>query len=314
MNNKNFDFLIQEIEQKDLTALKILSKNNGGNPNMDEQYFEHVYFNTPSNSQSLWKVVVDNEIEGFATTNNFEFVINDKKCLCAMPQNVLTSVKLRGKGLFNKLYNQTENDNLNNKNVNYFLTFTNDLSTPIFLNKFAYKKGKCPHLLVFISNPLNFISKKNYNRIYDFNTVNFNGLFTFANALSKSKEFYLWRYKLYSRDSLHIISITTETIIIGYAVFLVQKKKGIKFLILSDIIFYKQENLFKIIEVCKSYTATNFYPFFIMFEIETSAKKIKSRIKLKDRFNFLVKGKTSEENDMLSKNKFNLFFGDIDIV
>ena len=314
MANKNIDFSIEKIVHKDLPALKILSFNNGGNPNMDEHYFEHIYFNNPSNSQSLWKVVVNSEIEGFATTNNFDFCINNKKCLCAMPQNVLTSVKLRGKGLFNKLYHQTEYDNLNNKKVDYFLTFTNDLSTPIFLNKFSYIKGKCPQLLIFISNPLKVALKKKYRRIEDFNSINFDQQYQFDNALSKSKEFYLWRYKLYDKSKIHIISITENDTIIGYAVFIIQKKKGIKFLILADLIFYKQTDLLEIIEVCKIYTAKNFFPFFIMFDLNVNIKKNKSTIILKDRFNFLVKGKTPEENEMLREKSFNLFFGDIDIV
>ena len=314
MAYQNIDFSIERIVHKDLPALKILSYNNGGNPNMDEHYFEHVYFNNPSNSQSLWKVVVNSKIEGFATTNNFDFRIDNKQCLCAMPQNVLTSVKLRGKGLFNKLYNQTEYDNLNNNKIDYFLTFTNDLSTPIFLNKFNYVKGKCPQLLIFVSNPLKVSFKKKYRRIEDFSSINFDQQYRFDNALSKSNEFYLWRYKLYDKNKIHIICITENNTIIGYAVFLTQKKKGVKFLILADIIFYKQTDLKQIIEVCKTYTAKNFFPFFIMFDLDANIKKNKLTIILKDRFNFLVKGKTLEENEMLSKKKFNLFFGDIDIV
>lgn len=314
MGDKNIDFSIEKIVHKDLPALKILSFNNGGSPNMDEHYFEHVYFNNPSNSKSLWKVVVDSEIEGFATTNNFDFCIDNKKCLCAMPQNVLTSLKLRGKGLFIKLYNQTEYDNLDNNKVAYFLTFTNNLSTPIFLNKFNYIKGKCPQLLIFIANPLKVSFTKKYRRIKDFNSINFDLQYQFDNALSKSKEFYLWRYKLYDKSKIHIISITEGNTIIGYAVFIIQKKKGVKFLILSDVIFYKQTDLKQIIEVCKTYTAKNFFPFFIMFDLDATIKKNKLTIILKDRFNFLVKGKTPEENEMLSKKNFNLFFGDLDIV
>ena len=314
MGHASIDFTIERIRIADLSALKVLSKNNGGNPNMDEHYFEHVYFNNPFHSQSLWKVVVDNEIEGFATTNNFEFVINSQKCLCAMPQNVLTSVRLRGKGLFNKLYNQTEYDNLNDRNVQYFLTFTNDLSTPIFLNKFGYYKGKCPMLLVFISNPLKLAVKKKYQRIENFNSINFTELYAFENALCKSKEFYIWRYKLYNKTNCHIISITDNNSIIGYAIFIVQKKKGIKFLILSDIISYKKENISQIIEVCKTYAIKNLFPFFIMFQLDVDMRKSMLTIKLKDRFNFLVKGSNIEENEMLSRKNFNLFFGDIDIV
>ena len=162
MNNELIDIKLEKIEKTDLSELKTLALENGGNKNMHEHYFEDVYFNNPSKSHSLWKAVVDNRIEGFATTNNFECELDNNNFLVAMPQNVLTSVKLRGKGMFNKLYYKTEHDNIQNNKVDYFMTFTNKLSTPIFLTKFGYLKGKCPDLLVFLSNHLHLIIKKKY--------------------------------------------------------------------------------------------------------------------------------------------------------
>ena len=234
--------------------------------------------------------------------------------LVAMPQNVLTSVKLRGKGMFNKLYYKTEHDNIQNNKVDYFMTFTNKLSTPIFLTKFGYLKGKCPDLLVFLSNPLHLIIKKKYCRIDSINSVRFDTSFKFNNSFNKSPEFYLWRYKLYDKKNLHIISIAEFGNIVGYAFFVSQKKKGIEFLILSDIISFNQEHLGLIIDQCKIYTAKNFFPFFMMFDLDNSTAKNIFTLTLKNRFNFLVKGKTLEESNMLSTKSFNLFFSDIDIV
>lgn len=311
---KQFSFYIDKIELRDLTELKVLSINNGGNPNMDEKYFEHIYFNNPSKSKSLWKVIVDSRIEGFATTNNFEICVDKKKYLCAMPQNVLTSLKLRGQGLFKKLYDCTEKDNLVNNKVDFFLTFTNALSTPIFINKFGYLRGRCPNLLLFPINLLNLFIKKNYKRIYEFDSIIFEKKYQFNNAISKSKEFYIWRYKLYDKKNLHIIATYDNEELIGYAIFIVQHKRGVNFLILSDIILYDLKKFAKVINVCKVYTSKNGFPFFIMFEMTYYQKKGLCSITLKNRFNFLVKGKTIKENDMLSNLNFNLFFGDLDII
>ena len=314
MDNKDIHYLIQKIEKADLPELKTLALENGGNKKMHEHYFEHVYFKNPSNSKSLWKVIVNKAIEGFATTNNFKFTLDGNNYLVAMPQNVLTSVKLRGKGLFNKLYSETERDNIENNKVDFFMTFTNKLSTPIFLNKFGYLKGKCPDLLIFISNPFDLLSKRKYHRIASIDSIKFNTDFKFNNSFLKSAEFFLWRYKLYDINNLHIISITENEIIIGYAFFIVEKKKSIKFLILSDIISFKQENLNLIIKQCKIYTTKNYFAFLMMFDLNIERTKDILTFTFKDRFNFLVKGKISEESKMLSTKSFNLFFSDIDII
>ena len=52
----------------------------------------------------------------------------------------------------------------------------------------------------------------------------------------------------------------------------------------------------------------------MMFDLENSIAKNIFTLTLKNRFNFLVKGKTLEESNMLSTKSLNLFFSDIDIV
>ena len=138
--------------------------------------------------------------------------------------------------------------------------------------------------------------------------------FRFNNALVKSYEFYLWRYKLYHTNDLHIISISDNGKILGYSFFIVQKKKGIKFLVLTDIICFDEKKMNLIIKQCKIYTASKHFPFFVMFDLEGYIPKTILTLKLKNRINFLVKGKTVQETKMLSNIKFNLFFGDLDIL
>ncbi len=306
------DFVITRIDRSNIEEINNLALANGGSDKMQGGYFEHLYFNNPSNSNSLWKVTLDNKIEGFAITNNFKFFIDDKICNVALPQNVLTSVKLRGKGLFNKLYNKTELDNIETNEIDYFLTFTNELSTPIFLSKFGYSKGLCPNLLIFIFNPLHLITKAKYKRISNINEIDFERMVIYSNALYKSKEYFIWRYQFYDKNSLHILAIYDDSEIIGYVFFVKKRKKGISFLILADIVVYDLKNISKIINSSKNYVSRQLFPFSIMLNINFNRNSL--AITLKNRFNFLVKGKTKEETKDLSNKNFNLFFGDLDII
>lgn len=308
------DFELSKVTESDYTAMYNLILNNGGNKNLTEDKLQHWYSDNPSKSNSLWKVVVEDAIEGFATTNNFRYIIENRECLVAMPQNVITSLKIRGKGLFNKLYFKTELDNIENNNVAYFLTFTNKLSTPIFLKKFGYLKGKCPSLLITLFNPLNLFFKKKYKSVENLNSIDYFQFYHFNNSMLKSKEYFQWRYYKYTEKKLRIITVLENKKEIGHAILLVEKKKGIKFLVLSDIICYTPENIPLIINACHAYTAKNYFPFMIMFDIDHKINKGIFTLTIKERFNFLVKGKTVEETEMLSLINFNYFFGDMDIV
>jgi hypothetical protein len=310
----NADFTFSKIVQADKTAMKNLAYNNGGNKKLTEDNIEHWYFNNPFNSHSLWKVEVNGIMEGYATTNNFRYYIDNKECLVAMPQNVLTSVNVRGKGLFNKLYYKTEADNIEENKVDYFLTFTNEMSTPIFLNKFGYVRGKCPLSLITFLNPVDFFAKKKYKRVENLASIKTDPIFHFDNTMQKSIAYFQWRYKKYTPENLHVIAVTEDQQTIGYAFLKGEKKKGIRFLILADILCAKEEHIRLIVEACRIYTTRNFFSFMLMFDIPTGLNKRLLKTSVKDRFNFLVKGKTQEETKMLSEKEFNFFLGDLDIV
>ncbi len=311
----NQDFTLSKIIPEDKTEMKKLASNNGGNQNLSEAFIDHWYFNNPSNSKSLWKVVMDGSIEGFATTNNFKFNIDNKECLVAMSQNVLTSTKVRGKGLFNKLYLKTEEENIEENKVDYFLTVTNKLSTPIFINKFNYVRGKCPLVLLTFFNVFDLFSKIKYKRLSDINSIDFpHTHYCFNNAMKKNRDHFKWRYNKYATDKLHVIAILEHAKTIGYAILKSEKKKGVKILILMDIICVSEESIPLIIEGCYVYTTKNYFLAMLMFDIYGKLKRKKNQLSFKEKFNFLVKGKSQEDTKMLSQTNFNLFFGDLDIV
>jgi len=312
--NKEFQF--EKIEEKDFFEIQELAIKNGGNLNLNAITLKHQYIANPSKSFSLWKVVTQNKIEGYATTNNFNFIIENKKVIVGMPQNVLVSEVVRGGGLFGKLYNFTEKENREEKGIDTFLTFTNGMSTPIFLKKFEYLKGMCPNLIFYISS-IQFLKKaikyaviKNVSKI-DFE--NFNELLQLENALIKNKVYFNWRYKAYDEKKLRILKVSKENKIIGFGILKVEKKKGISFLLLMDIITISADYIFDIINVCRHYCSKNMYVGLLSFEL-SNVKYPTSSLKLtfKNRFNFLVKGKTEIKTEKLSQLNFNFYLGDMD--
>ncbi|HMG82918.1 MAG TPA: hypothetical protein VK559_07770 [Ferruginibacter sp.] len=309
------EFTIEKIIKKDLPEISALALNNGGNQRLTETYIENWYLNNPSNSVSLCKVVNNKgAIEGYATTNNFMFTIEGKPSLVAMPQNVLTSLKVRGKGLFNKLYFKTESDNLEENKVDCFLTFTNKLSTPIFLNKFAYEKGLCPAILFTPFNFFDLLSSYQFKRLTAIDQMVFSSIYSFDNAIQKDEAYFKWRYKLYTAKELHLVEIKEKSIIIGYAFLKATQKKGIPYLFLMDIIAEKKDNIAVVIEACFTYSSKQFFSGVVMFDGAFDIKKRTARIRLQNRLNFLVKGKTPALTAHLSQVNFNFFFGDLDIV
>jgi hypothetical protein len=306
------DFTFRKLTLTDAIEIQNLALNNDGNKDLTESIIEHWYFKNPSGSNSLWKVILDEKIEGYATTNNFRYNINEKDCWVALPQNVLTSTKIRGKGAFGKLYFKTEIENIEENKVDYFLTMTGAMSTPIFLNKFGYLRGRSPSLLMKFFTPTLLFSKKKYKKTEDLNSIIYTTNFSFNNSRQKSFEYFMWRYGNCTKKNLKLISIFEKEELIGYAFLIVKKKFGIKFLILADIICEKKENVPLVIDACHVYATKSFFPFMTMFEISCNCKKSGINLVLKNRFNFLVKGKTKEDTEMLSSLNFNFFLGDLD--
>jgi hypothetical protein len=309
------EFTIEKIIKADLPAISKLALNNGGNQRLTESYIQNWYLENPSNSISLCKVVdKEGNIEGYATSNNFMFTIEGKSSLVAMPQNVLTSLKVRGKGLFNQLYFKTESDNLIENKVDCFLTFTNKASTPIFLNKFFYERGQCPDIIFTAFNFLDLFSSFECRRLSSINEIIFTSIYMQDNAMQKNVAYFKWRYKMYTDKELHIIEVKKKGIVIGYAFLKVITKKGIKCLLLMDIISETDKNFSGIVKACFAYAARKVFIGIIMFEGAFVIRKRVARIRLKNRLNFLTKGKTPEFTQHLSKLNFNFFFGDLDIV
>ena len=83
---------------------------------------------------------------------------------------------------------------------------------------------------------------------------------------------------------------------------------------LTDMIYRNQQEINDIVDACKKYTVHHFYAMMMMFGLEGSVKRGLTTIVINNRFNFLVKGKSTQDTRILSEKTFNLFLGDTDFI
>ena len=308
------NYNISEISSADYEQIEQLAKCNGGNVNLNASYINHWYNENPSRSVLLYKVCVGDVIEGYATTNNFEYTLLQNKMLAAMPQNLLTSKRIRGRGLFGELYKKLEAENHTRHKVDCFIVFSNAMSTPIFLKKFDYLKAQCPLVYFYFFNPVNLLKQNRYRELSSLTEIDFNLIRNKNNGLIKSEAYFNWRYSNYTPKTIRIISIVKDGVQIGYAILKSHKKKGIPFLVLMDLIYPEESYYDELITQCCIYATKNFFSGILLFESSESSNKKHWGITMKDRFNLLVKGKSPELTNSLSKIKYSFLFGDLDIL
>lgn len=312
-----FEYRLEKVQESDCSEIEVLAHNNGGNKRLNLSFVKHWYFNNPSGMFSFWKAMVDESIEGYAATNNFVYSINGKPVNVAMSQNVLTSEKVRGRGLFNKLYYQTESENTEAHAVEAFLTYTNSFSTDIFLKKFGYSRGKCSDLLFYPFHPLLAFAKKNWTEIEQINAdaeQKIANIYHFDNAMLKNWNHLKWRYRNYQPGELRIIEVNHKTGIAGFAILKIQKKKGIKMLLLMDLVATTPSAIKTLIASCVQFASAKKFAGLLMYDLHNEpTPKTWYKLRLKNRFNFLVKGLSTEQTHQLSITNFNMFFGDMDI-
>ena len=200
------------------------------------------------------------------------------------------------------------------KNVNFYITFTNKLSTPIFLKKFNYVRGKCPNIIIIPT--INFYFKKiNINRVYKFDKIYLSKYNSkkYNNAIYKDEEYFKWRYEKSIFDDLHILEFKENEVIEGYVIIKFSYRKKIKVCYLLDTIGeFNSQTLKKL----KKYIFFNNTYLLLILENDQLQfiNKNKIYLKFKNQFNFLVKEISENKKFKLSKINLNLSFGDIDFI
>ncbi|GAA4321234.1 hypothetical protein [Flaviaesturariibacter amylovorans] len=313
MSHPNPEPVFASASLEEADRLHALARANGGNENMTADFIRHWYFANPSGSFSFQVVHLNGAPEGYATTNNFRYRVNGQERLVAMPQNVLTSGALRGKGMFGKLYFRTEQDNAGH-GVDTFLTFTNEMSTPIFLQKFGYRRGRCPDVLLYPFGAGVLFSGYRFRRLPGIDAVAFPPqLYQLDNAAIKSPEHYRWRYANYPTGVIHVVEVTKGGQVTGYLLLKREQKKGIPFLLLMDVIAADEARFVTTLKAAPAYGARALAAFVLLYDPGLPVPGGLHK-RIRNRFNFLVKGKGEAETERLATTEFRFFFGDMDIV
>ncbi len=289
------------------------------NSQVTSSYLKSWYWEKPSGSSSVIILVDGEEVLGVSTSNNFDMLINGELKRAAFPQKVVTSQQVRGKGFFSKLYWTNEKDNYENEGVDINLTFTNHLSTPIFLKKFGYHEGVSPDVVI-LSPVLNRQSLEIIEH-QDFESIQVNGFqFAHANSINKSLAYFKWRYsdeKALDKKGYGIFEIKRKGTVLGVVVVKKIKKKGIPVLALVDVLLKHSNDVNDIIQACRYMVLKQGSLGLMVLDndfIHSSVETVKLKYVIKNQLNFLVKGRKEEETQVLSKTKFNFWFGDLDFI
>jgi hypothetical protein len=301
--------------QAELDAVACLINREEGTRIISSAYLRWWYFQNPSQSFSFVHVQREGSIEGLATTNNFRIDIDGRYALAAMPQKVLTSRAVRGKGYFGRLYRQTEAENISH-GVDCFLTFTNSMSTPIFLEKFGYRRGISPS--VFVVPALFSFFRRSFYRLanqFDENYLCRDDLIHTENSLCKGAEYFKWRYFGYEDSQfvvLNLVGRNSENE--GYVIL---KRKVVMFVplyVVMDIITHSQPNAIKLLQESLNYAIKNLAFGIMILEnnIFPNGPPFALCMKRRNKFNFLVKARTDRLTEKLALVRFNWFAGDLD--
>lgn len=313
---------IVKATENDVADLQILIREEN-NQDISAQYLRDWYWRNPFESSSVICCEKGGRKLGMASTNNFRMQIDGENVLVAFPQKVLTSSEIRGQGYFSKLYFENEKDNLGNKGVDLFLTFTNQMSTPIFLKKFAYKTGQCPDTIILPSWLFFLIGRAAKMKVKDqFETQFLDELkpLAYHNSVVKDKSYLNWRYNLAPAKKGHTyvkIEVTRDQKILGYAVVKKMVKKGIPMLVIADLIVHRIEHAADVIRQACYYGTIKGCLAVTLLDNEMVGPvlaRFKWKVVKSNALNFLVKGKSEQSTEQLTKTHFNFSFGDLDFI
>lgn len=303
----------READVDDLPALADLMRREKLDAHVTADQLRHWYFDNPHGSHCIRVAMRGDRIEGMATTNNFRLRMGGDQKLAAMPQKVLTSPALRGQGVFKKLYQETEATNLEQRGVDFFITFTNELSTPIFLNRFEYVRGQSPQIVLLPWNPARLMDKRRYRRVERFDpdlAAHVNG--GVDHAVVKDAAFLAWRYGGHGYVRLEVETGHGK----GGLVLKRIRKKGVPIYVLMDLLTADAADVVELLRQGQRYATAHAAAGLMLMNNACTAEAVRQvkHVSLGRRFAFLVKGRSDEQTQQLSQTPFNLTFGDLDFL
>jgi hypothetical protein len=309
------DFIFERTTTAGLHSLSEFIREQTGNKNATAEYLQWWFLKNPV-SCSLHHAILNGKMAGVAATNNFRMLFNGGQKIVAMPQKVLTDSALRGRGLFSKLYFKTEEENLQTNHAGFFLTFTNDASTPLFIRKFGYTRGISPDVLLIFPGVNSLLASKKYfvgSNLAQQQNIQLANI-VIDNSIVKDENHYRWRYFSYN-DKIVMLTATHDSSI--QVIFLKRVVKGkIPFYAVLDVVADSESGVSQMLRHALHYSLHKFSAGLMVLNHQQVEGVIKNflYIRVKNRFHFLVKGKSEDETATLATTKFNFTFGDLDFI
>lgn len=253
---------------------------------------------------------LDGRIAGMATTNDHHFHrIGDGAALVGMPQKVLTDERIRGKGVFGKLYRASEAACLE-RGVDLFLTVTNAASTPIFLAKFGYRRAASPKLVALAARPASTIVQKVELAIPRFEQEPGRSW-----SMRKDELHFAWRYERFPGAEHQIYEVGPAAATFGSIVLRRVSKMGLPFLLLMDALPSVPEHGRELLRAARMLAWRQGAVGVLVLQQEHLMPWLEGqfpRMARSSGFNLLVKGRDASHTQELIEVGFELAFGDLD--
>jgi hypothetical protein len=296
---------LAEISDADRLTEFINRENSAAKP-LSESYLKWWFFNTTYGDSTISFSTEQQVISGMACTRNFLLNYGDHIVQMAMPQKVLTAKNLRKKGLFSRLYFATEYANAEKQTV-IQLTITNAASTPIFLNKFGYQRGISPDIMV-IPTPLFLLQASGYTEKQPAEVVLPVNLPAYKNAILKDANYFKWRYLEYDDPATIIWQDKSGD---NFVFLKIKSFKKIPAAFLLDSTF--ELNATELKAICGKLARMG-VALLVLLNPHAGKNKLPIHFRIRNRFNFLVKGQNESATSALAGTKFRLSFGELDFV
>lgn len=306
-----------DVQAADLPDAAALMRRDLGATFVNEGYLAWWYFSNPSGCFSFRAIREAGRIAALSTMNGFDFLFESGRRRVAMPQNVVVDAGLRGSGLFGKLYRDCEAQ-MRMAGVDCFLTFTNAASTPIFLSKFGYARGNVQDILLLPVMPWDFIPSRGCRQVSEFDEK------TLArvpggtlNAVIKDPRHVQWRYGALQGNIYRILELRSDGGSSGgYAVLKFVRKKGFPLALLLDLRLTGDVPVEEVLLRVRGFVARSGSLALTMFDDSCAGAAARGllHVTVRERFNFLVKGRDAQETAALTKLRFNFSLGDLDFM
>ncbi len=306
---------LSSASKGDLPEVAVLMRAELGE-DIDPEDLKWWFLSNPAGGASIELARDETGVVGMATINDCVIRYDGIPRRFGMPQKVLVSGSRRGKGLFGRLYRASESSALR-RGITGFLTFTNAASTPIFLSKFGYRRGRCPDILVFPWNARCAAFGPTFEVVKDFPPTKMGASpLQVSGGLSKDWNYYRWRYRTHKPDRFVVLKVLGggNGVEVGWVVLKCARKRGLTITLVMDILARDEGSLSLVLDAAAKYSARRGAVALLALDDGLATKAAKGRFKIvtRGRLNFLVKGTDMTETGRLSDFTFAFRFGDLD--